>query len=72
MKDVKNPKKNNNYGTTKNALECRDKCRKTKGCGWFNWDDEKSCWLKTSRGKEAAAPEGVSGPKFCEEGTNAI
>ena len=72
MTNVKDPSKKNKYGTTESALECWNLCQKTKGCGWFNWDDEKNCWLKTSRGEEAAAPEGVSGPKFCEEGTNAI
>ena len=72
MKNVKDPSKKNTYGTTKNAIECREICIKTKGCGWFNWDDEKMCWLKTGKGNKAAAPGGVSGPKSCEEGMSRI
>ena len=72
MINVNDPEKTNKYGKTENALECQAKCQETKGCGWFNWDDEKDCWLKTERGDKKAAPGGVSGPKLCEEGINAI
>ena len=72
MKNVKDPSKKNKYGTTESALECWNLCQKTKGCGWFNWDDEKMCWLKTGRGNKEAAPGGVSGPKSCEEGMSRI
>ena len=73
MKNVKDPNKGNTYGKTENALECQNICVKTKGCGWFNRDDEKMCWLKTGRGnKKEAAKGGVSGPKSCEEGISQI
>ena len=66
------PDGNNNYGTEKDALECQAKCQETKGCGWFNFDDEKDCWLKTIRGDEKPNPGGVSGPRICGEGKNYI
>ena len=57
---------------TKSALTCQRICQETRECGWFNWDEEGMCWLKKSRGTKADAPEGVSGPRSCEEGKNYI
>ena len=69
LNNDKNPKQDNNYGTTKDARECRDICLKTTGCGWFNWDNG-SCYLKKSKGKKKEKAKGVSGPRSCDEGTN--
>ena len=60
--------KKNNYGKTKDALECQVKCQNTPGCTWFNRNLEGDCWLKKSKGIKKSYLGGISGPRSCEGG----
>ena len=59
---------NNNYGNM-DAKACQNLCQKTDGCEWFNRNKKGDCYLKKSKGKQENDQDGVSGPKFCDEGS---
>ena len=52
------------------ARTCQNLCQNITGCGWFNRDKKGDCYLMKSKGGKRNEPDGVSGPKFCDEGIN--
>lgn len=62
---LKKPGGNNDYGVKNSAEECQEQCQALEKCAWWNWDQDKHCWLKTEQGKEKAVKNSVTGPKNC-------
>jgi len=62
---LKKPGGNNDYGLKASVEECQAQCQAVEGCAWWNWDQDKHCWLKTKQGKEKPVKNSVTGPRNC-------